>query len=55
MPDYKELYFILFRELTKVVFELENRNYGNAEALIKRIQQESEERYLKMDDGISEE
>ena len=40
MPDYKEMYFTLFREITKVIEQLQE------------IQQQTEELYLQEEDNV---
>ena len=39
MPDYKEMYFTLFREVTKIIDQLQE------------IQQKTEEMYIDSDDN----
>ena len=40
MPDYKEMYFTLFRELTKVIDQLQ------------QVQQKMEEMYIDCEDNL---
>lgn len=50
MADYRELYFTLFRALSKAIEELECHNYGNAEKMLKQAQLHTEEQYIEMED-----
>ena len=40
MPDYKEMYFVLYREVTKVIEQLQE------------IQQKTEEMYIQSEDRL---
>lgn len=43
---YKKMYLKLFNAVTDALEAMERRNYGQAEDLLKRGQQEAEELYL---------
>ncbi len=43
---YKKMYLELFNHVTDALEAMEQRNYGQAEDLLKRGQQEAEELYL---------
>lgn len=47
---YQEMYFALFQAITNALEEIERRNYGRAEELLRRAQIEAEERYLQGED-----
>ena len=44
--DYKKLYFHLFSAIADAIEALQRRDYGTAETLLIRAQQEAEEQYL---------
>ncbi|MEG2176123.1 MAG: hypothetical protein RRY97_04540 [Oscillibacter sp.] len=44
---YEELYLHLFNAVTDSLEALSERNYGQAEALLKTAQQRAEERYMQ--------
>ena len=44
--DWKMLYCLLFNRITDALRELERKNYGMAEELLKAAQQETEAAYL---------
>ena len=44
--DYKKLYFHLFSAMADAIEALQRRDYGTAEMLLIRAQQEAEEQYL---------
>ena len=46
MPNYKELYFMLFSAIADATEYLEQENYGLARQRLISAQQEAEERYL---------
>lgn len=48
---YKKMYLKLFNYVTDALEALEGRNYGQAEDLLKRGQQEAEELYLEGDEA----
>ena len=43
MDNYKKQYFYLFNKITDVLQALEERNYGQAEQLLKQAQISAEE------------
>ena len=44
--DYERLYFHLFGAIANAIEALQRRDYGTAETLLIRAQQEAEEQYL---------
>ena len=50
--DYERLYFHLFGASANAVEAMQRRDYGTAESLLIRAQQETEEQYLQ--DGAEE-
>lgn len=44
--DYKKLYFHLFNAITDALQAIEQKNYGQAEALLTAAQQDAEEMYM---------
>ena len=50
MPDYKSLYFQLFNVISDAMDALHNADYGTAEQLLIRAQQEAEEIYINAED-----
>lgn len=48
--SYKELYYHLFNALTDAIDAVQRRDYGTAEALLIRAQQETEEEYLQAEE-----
>lgn len=47
MKVYEKMYYHLFNAITDALGELERCNYGSAEELLKKAQQEGEELYLE--------
>lgn len=54
MVDYEELYYSLFRSLTKAVEAAQKLNFGICIEILVRAQQEAEERYISAEDERSE-
>ena len=50
MVDYQKMYTILFNAITDAIENIQQRNYGNAEELLVRTQQETEELYIDAED-----
>lgn len=46
MEIYKRAYFLLFNVITDALEEMEQRNLGNAQALLMKGQQDAEELFL---------
>jgi len=46
--EWEKLYHLLFNRITDALEELEQRNYGRAEATLKEAQQTAEETYLSL-------
>ena len=46
MSQYKNVYLHLFNAVTDAILALQERNYGLAEQILVRAQQEAEERIL---------
>ena len=44
--DWEKLYHLLFNRITDALEELERRNYGKAETILREAQQDSEAAYL---------
>ena len=44
--DWEKLYHLLFNRITDALEQLERRNYGDAEELLRKAQMEAEEYYL---------
>lgn len=44
--DYKKLYFHLFNAVTDALQAIEQKNYGQAEALLTAAQRDAEEMYM---------
>lgn len=47
MKTYEKMYYHLFNAVTDALNALEQKNYGQAEEILKAAQQESEEIYLE--------
>ena len=47
MPDYEKLYHLLFNAITDALEEMENQNYGEAAALLRKAQLNAEEAYIE--------
>lgn len=47
---YKEIYFTLFNAISDAVEQLEQRNYGQAAAILKQAQAAAEEIYVSAPD-----
>ena len=47
---YKEMYFTLFNAISDAVEQLEQRNYGQAAAILKQAQAAAEEIYVSAPD-----
>lgn len=47
---YKEMYFTLFNAISDAVEQLEQRNYGQAAAILKQAQAAAEEIYVSVPD-----
>ncbi len=45
--DWKKLYLLLFNRMTDAIRQLERRNYGEAEALLRDAQREAETLYIE--------
>ena len=50
MPDYQKMYTILFNAITDAIENIQQRNYGNAEELLVRAQQTTEDIYIEAED-----
>lgn len=46
MPDFKELYFLLFAAMSDAVDQIEEANYGAAKDTLISAQQKAEEIYI---------
>ena len=46
MPDFKELYFLLFAAMSDAVEQIEAANYGAAKDMLIAAQQKAEEIYI---------
>ena len=46
MVSYEELYYDLFRSLTKAIEAAQNLNFGICQEILIRAQQDAEERYI---------
>lgn len=49
MKIYEEMYYHLFNAVTDALTSLAERNYGQAESLLKQAQQDVEEIYLNQE------
>ena len=47
MPDYQKMYLLLFNAITDALEEMENLNYGEATALLRKAQSNAEEVYIE--------
>ena len=47
MVDYEKLYHTLFNAVTDALEQLEDRNYGDAEDMLKAAQRTVEELYME--------
>lgn len=57
MSEYRKPYLILWAGITDARKELDNRNYGLADQLLKQAQQNAEEAYIdysEEDEGTTE-
>ncbi len=52
--DWEKLYHLLFNRITDALEQLERRNYGSAEELLRKAQLEAEECYLGSREGEAE-
>lgn len=43
---YKKIYFMLFNSITDALTELEKKNYGLVQEILRKGQMECEERYI---------
>lgn len=43
---YRKMYYLLFNAITSAIEEIRKHNYGNAESILIKAQQASEEQYL---------
>ena len=50
MPDYKELYFLLFAASADAVDAMEQLNFGQAKDILIRVQQKAEEQCIRDED-----
>ncbi len=48
--DYKKMYLALFNAVTSAIKAIEERNYGMAESLLQKGQQETEEIYIETEE-----
>ena len=46
MENFEKLYTLLFNGITDALEEMESRNYGKAEEILKAAQEDAEELYL---------
>ena len=46
MPDYQKMYLLLFNAITDALEEMQNQNYGEAAALLRKAQTDAEEVYI---------
>ena len=46
MCDYRQMYLHLFNAVTDALQAIEQKNYGQAEALLTAAQQDAEEMYM---------
>lgn len=47
MPDYKEMYFIIFNAVTDALEAIQKSNIGEATELLCRAQQKTESLYIE--------
>ena len=47
---FKQMYFTLFNQITDAMEALASQNYGLAEEILRRAQQEAEERFISQDE-----
>ena len=52
MPDYKEMYYLLFNAVTDAIEALERTNYCFARNILSKAQRKTEELYLKDCDAV---
>lgn len=50
MPDYKELYFLLFAAAADAVDAIEQLNFGQAKDILICVQQKAEEQCIRDED-----
>ena len=48
--DWEKLYHLLFNRITDALGELEQRNYGTAETILRDAQQDSEAAYIEKEE-----
>ena len=46
MPNFEEMYYTLFRAITKALENIDDANYGTARDLLIQAQQQTEEVYI---------
>ena len=47
---FKKMYFTLFNQITDAMEALESKNYGQAEEILRRAQQQAEEQFISQDE-----
>lgn len=52
MNIYKRLYYMIFNAMTDTIEALEYQNYGRAIQIMKKAQQEAEERFMKEEEEL---
>ena len=50
LDEYKKPYFTLFNQITDAIEAIESQNYGLAEEILRRAQQEAEEQFISQDE-----
>lgn len=50
MPDYKEMYYCLFRSFSDAIEAIEQLNFGECKQILIHAQQEAEEIYVSSED-----
>lgn len=46
MPDYRELYYMLFAGIDEAIKEIEAQNYGRAKEALIELEQAAEEQFM---------
>jgi hypothetical protein len=49
--DFRQPYLILWKGITEALAELERKNYGSAEEILIKAQQDAEEAWISAEDG----
>ena len=51
MPNFEEMYYTLFRAITKAIESIDDANYGTARDLLIQAQQQTEEVYISAEES----